>query len=121
MNERILRNAHSGVKKLPVKEPTKPVGFDLETVKRTDVWESRKPDEEEVQTFHARPVPTAIFKGPTVSHKKHINLLSVKSQWTYGPALLPWSIHLLTALSWLLKVYFAQKICKGGASASNIL
>ena len=62
-----MKNAHLGVKKVPPKELTKPIGFDLEMNKRTEVWSSHKQDEEEPEPFHARPVPAAILKGPTVS------------------------------------------------------
>ena len=67
LNEKVLKNAHLGVKKVPTKELTKPVGFDLETDRRNEVWSQYKQDEEEPEPFHARPVPTAILKGPTVS------------------------------------------------------
>ena len=60
------------MKKVPAKELTKPVGFDLETNKRNEVWASHKQEDEEPEPFHARPVPSAIFKGPTVSKLFHV-------------------------------------------------
>lgn len=66
VNEKVLKNAHLGVKKVPPKELTKPIGFDLEMNKRTEVWSSHEQDEEP-EPFHARPFPAAILKGPTVS------------------------------------------------------
>ena len=60
------------MKKVPAKELTKPVGFDLETNKRNEVWASHKQEDEEPEPFHARPVPSAIFKGPTVSNLFHV-------------------------------------------------
>ena len=77
-----MKNSHLGVKKVPAKELTKPVGFDLETNKRNEVWASHKQEDEEPEPFLARPVPSAIFKGPTVSKLFHVAPISTGSLFT---------------------------------------
>ncbi|XP_077785581.1 targeting protein for Xklp2 isoform X1 [Podarcis muralis] len=63
LNPRILEGTPVLPKKPPVKEPTKPVGFDLEIEKRIQERESKKKHQEEEHfQFHSRPCPTKILE-----------------------------------------------------------
>uniref|UniRef100_A0A8D0KL01 TPX2 microtubule nucleation factor n=1 Tax=Salvator merianae TaxID=96440 RepID=A0A8D0KL01_SALMN len=63
LNPRILEGAPILPKKPPVKEPTKPVGFNLEIEKRIQERGSKKPqEEEETFQFRSRPCPTNILE-----------------------------------------------------------
>ncbi|XP_061486811.1 targeting protein for Xklp2 isoform X2 [Rhineura floridana] len=63
LNPRILEGGPILPKKPPVKEPTKPVGFDFEIEKRIQEREGKKPQEEEDHfQFHSRPCPTRILE-----------------------------------------------------------
>lgn len=67
LNPRILEGGLSLPKKLPAKEPTKPIGFDLEIEKRIQERESKKPPETEHFEFHSRPCPTKILEDVVVN------------------------------------------------------
>lgn len=67
VNRRILEGGPVLPKKPPVKEPTKPVGFDLEIEKRIQERESKKPEEEEEHyEFRSRPCPMKILEDVVV-------------------------------------------------------
>ncbi|XP_064640466.1 targeting protein for Xklp2-A-like [Lineus longissimus] len=61
INQSIFDNPNQGVHKVPTKQPTVPIVFDLGTDKR--VQERPKHDDEEKYEFHAQPVPKKILKG----------------------------------------------------------
>ena len=61
-----MSNSNLGVKPVAAKEPTVPVGFDLETERRRDIGDNSMEDEEKYE-FHARPVPKSVL-NPAVSH-----------------------------------------------------
>ncbi|KAL8179764.1 UNVERIFIED_CONTAM: hypothetical protein K2H54_072465 [Gekko kuhli] len=67
LNPRILEAGPILPKKPPVKEPTKPIGFDLEIEKRIQERESRKPQTEEHFEFHSKPCPTRILEEVVAS------------------------------------------------------
>ncbi|XP_008049756.2 targeting protein for Xklp2-like, partial [Carlito syrichta] len=62
LDPRILEGGPILPKKPPVKPPTQPIGFDLETEKRIQERESKKKLEEEHFEFHSRPCPTKILE-----------------------------------------------------------
>ena len=62
-----------GITKVQPKELTTAAGFELETEKRKEAWEGRKPEEEEKFEFHARPAPKAILEKPAVSTYLHLS------------------------------------------------
>ncbi|XP_041061093.1 targeting protein for Xklp2 isoform X1 [Carcharodon carcharias] len=63
VNPRLLEGGAILPKKPLVKEPTKPIGFDLEIEKRIrEREENRKPEEMEDHSFHSRPCPTRILE-----------------------------------------------------------
>ncbi|KAH0619312.1 hypothetical protein JD844_019299 [Phrynosoma platyrhinos] len=62
LNHRILEGAPLLPKKLPVKELTKPIGFNLEIEKRIQDRENKKPQEEERYEFHSKPCPVKILE-----------------------------------------------------------
>ncbi|KFQ98790.1 Targeting protein for Xklp2, partial [Opisthocomus hoazin] len=67
-------------KKPPVKEPTQPIGFELETEKRIQERESKKQQEEERFEFHSRPCPTKILEDVVgVPEKKVLPVTVPKS------------------------------------------
>ncbi|XP_072917653.1 targeting protein for Xklp2 isoform X1 [Hemitrygon akajei] len=62
VNTKILEGGPILPKKPHVKEPTKPIGFDLEIEKRIrEREENRKHEEVEAYTFHSRPCPSKIL------------------------------------------------------------
>ncbi|XP_075703069.1 targeting protein for Xklp2 isoform X1 [Rhinoderma darwinii] len=63
LNVKILEGGHIPPKKPPVKEPTKPIGFNLEIDKRVQQREKKVEEEEEAFTFHSRPCPSNILTG----------------------------------------------------------
>jgi hypothetical protein len=65
INQSIFQNPNQGVHKVPSKEPTVPIEFDLSTDNRPQ--ERVRQDEEEKYEFHAQPVPKNILKGVMVS------------------------------------------------------
>ncbi|XP_060119605.1 targeting protein for Xklp2-like [Heteronotia binoei] len=80
LNPRILQAGPILPKKPPVKEPTKPVGFELEIEKRIQERESKKTQEEEPFEFHSRPCPTKILEEVVgVPEKKALPLTVPKS------------------------------------------
>ncbi|KAJ6655887.1 hypothetical protein lerEdw1_004657 [Lerista edwardsae] len=81
LNPRILEGGPVLPKKPPVKEPTKPVGFDLETEKRNQERESQKPPEEEEHfEFRSRPCPMKILEAVVgVPEKKPLPVTIPKS------------------------------------------
>ncbi|ETE58656.1 hypothetical protein L345_15622, partial [Ophiophagus hannah] len=80
LNHRILEGGPLLPKKPPMKELTKPVGFNLEIEKRIQERETKKVQEEEPFEFHSRPCPTRIledvpkFKAHPLPQFDHINL-----------------------------------------------
>uniref|UniRef100_A0A452ILF4 Uncharacterized protein n=1 Tax=Gopherus agassizii TaxID=38772 RepID=A0A452ILF4_9SAUR len=62
LNPRIIEGGPILPKKPPVKEPTQPIGFDLEIEKRIQERESKKQQEEEHYEFHSRPCPAKILE-----------------------------------------------------------
>ncbi|KAM4604557.1 targeting protein for Xklp2 isoform 2-T2 [Discoglossus pictus] len=60
VDARILEGGPVPLKKPPVKEPTKAIGFDLEIEKRLQQRE-KKEEEEETYTFHSRPCPSKML------------------------------------------------------------
>ncbi|KAF7248685.1 Targeting protein for Xklp2-B [Varanus komodoensis] len=79
LNPRILEGGPILPKKPPVKEPTKPIGFNLETEKRIQERENKKPQEESF-TFHSRPCPTKILEDVVgVPEKKLLPITVPKS------------------------------------------
>ncbi|XP_051489326.1 targeting protein for Xklp2 isoform X2 [Apus apus] len=67
-------------KKLPVKELTQPIGFQLEVEKRIQERESKKQQEEEHFEFHSRPCPTKILEDVVgVPEKKPLPVTVPKS------------------------------------------
>uniref|UniRef100_A0A8D0HVC5 TPX2 microtubule nucleation factor n=1 Tax=Sphenodon punctatus TaxID=8508 RepID=A0A8D0HVC5_SPHPU len=80
LNPRILASGPILPKKPPVKEPTQPIGFDLEIEKRIHERESKKQPEEENFEFHSRPCPTKILEDVVgVPEKKTLPLTVPKS------------------------------------------
>ncbi|XP_014670930.1 PREDICTED: targeting protein for Xklp2 homolog isoform X3 [Priapulus caudatus] len=63
LNPKMFQSSVMGIKKVPRKEVTEPVGFDLETERRMQAWESKKVEEAGAYEFHANPVPVAILHG----------------------------------------------------------
>ncbi|XP_069607111.1 targeting protein for Xklp2 isoform X2 [Ranitomeya imitator] len=61
LNTKILEGGPLLPKKPPVKEPTKPVGFNLEIEKRLQQREKKNGEEEEPFTFHSKPCPSRIL------------------------------------------------------------
>ncbi|KAM9296567.1 targeting protein for Xklp2 [Gastrophryne carolinensis] len=61
LNPKILEGGPLLPKKPPVKEPTKPIGFNLEIEKRIQQREKKDDESEESFTFHSRPCPTKIL------------------------------------------------------------
>ncbi|XP_074776226.1 targeting protein for Xklp2 isoform X2 [Athene noctua] len=67
-------------KKIPVKELTQPIGFELEVEKRIQERESKKQQEEEHFEFHSRPCPTKILEDVVgVPEKKVLPVTVPKS------------------------------------------
>ncbi|XP_007903342.2 targeting protein for Xklp2 isoform X1 [Callorhinchus milii] len=63
LNPRILEGGPIVPKKPPVKEPTEPIGFRLETDNRIRKREeNRKPEDQEQYLFHPRPCPIRILE-----------------------------------------------------------
>ncbi|XP_074013299.1 targeting protein for Xklp2 isoform X2 [Numenius arquata] len=62
LNHKIFEGGPLLPKKLPVKELTQPVGFELEIEKRIQERDSKKQQEEEHFEFHSRPCPTKILE-----------------------------------------------------------
>ncbi|KAG9474637.1 hypothetical protein GDO78_004768 [Eleutherodactylus coqui] len=60
LNTKMLEGGPVLLKKPPVKEPTKPIGFNLEIEKRIQQRE-KKDGEEEAFTFHSKPCPSKIL------------------------------------------------------------
>ncbi|XP_077192163.1 targeting protein for Xklp2 isoform X2 [Paroedura picta] len=80
LNPRILEGGPILPRKPPVKEPTKPIGFDLEIEKRIQERESKKQPEKEHFEFHSRPCPTKILEEVVgVPEKKPIPVTVPKS------------------------------------------
>uniref|UniRef100_A0A8C8S7S2 TPX2 microtubule nucleation factor n=1 Tax=Pelusios castaneus TaxID=367368 RepID=A0A8C8S7S2_9SAUR len=80
LNPRITEGGPILPKKPPVKEPTKPIGFDLEIEKRIQERESKKQPEEERFEFHSRPCPANILENVVgVPEKKPIPVTVPKS------------------------------------------
>ncbi|KAM3921534.1 targeting protein for Xklp2 [Leptodactylus fuscus] len=61
LNTKIFEGGPILPKKPPVKEPTKPVGFNLEIEKRLQQREKKDDEEEEQFTFHSKPCPSKIL------------------------------------------------------------
>ncbi|XP_008121091.2 targeting protein for Xklp2 isoform X7 [Anolis carolinensis] len=73
LNHRILEGGPLLPKKPPTKEPTKPIGFNLEIEKRIQDRENKKPQEEEHYEFHSRPCPIKILEDVVgVPEKKQV-------------------------------------------------
>nr|E2RYF8.1 RecName: Full=Targeting protein for Xklp2 homolog; Short=TPX2 homolog; AltName: Full=Microtubule-associated protein TPX2 homolog [Patiria pectinifera]BAJ24842.1 microtubule-associated protein homolog-like [Patiria pectinifera] len=64
VDPRVMSNIAVGVKTVHHKEPTKPIGFDLEIEKRLLERETNKVQTEERYEFRARPLPAKILAGP---------------------------------------------------------
>ncbi|XP_072370605.1 targeting protein for Xklp2 isoform X1 [Scyliorhinus torazame] len=81
INPRLLEGGPILPKKPLVKEPTKPIGFDLEIEKRIrGREENRKPEEIEDHCFHSRPCPTRILEDVVgVPEKRLIPITMPKS------------------------------------------
>ncbi|XP_054836855.1 targeting protein for Xklp2 isoform X2 [Eublepharis macularius] len=80
LNPRILEAGPILPKKPPVKEPTKPIGFDLEIEKRIQERESKKPQEKEHFEFHSKPCPIRILEEVVgVPEKKPLPITVPKS------------------------------------------
>ncbi|XP_039219792.1 targeting protein for Xklp2 isoform X2 [Crotalus tigris] len=80
LNHRILQGGPLLPKKPPVKEPTKPIGFNLEMEKRIQERETKKVQEEEPFEFHSRPCPTKILEDVVgVPEKKQLPITVPKS------------------------------------------
>ncbi|XP_066480838.1 targeting protein for Xklp2 [Tiliqua scincoides] len=81
LNPRILEGGPVLPKKPPVKEPTKPIGFDLEIEKRIQERESKRPQEEEERfEFRSRPCPMKILEDVVgVPEKKPLPITIPKS------------------------------------------
>nr|XP_056700904.1 targeting protein for Xklp2 [Euleptes europaea] len=80
LNPRILEAGPILPKKPPVKESTKPIGFDLEIEKRIQERESKKPQEKEHFEFHSRPCPARILEEVVgVPEKKPLPITVPKS------------------------------------------
>ncbi|XP_015261135.1 PREDICTED: targeting protein for Xklp2 [Gekko japonicus] len=80
LDPRILEAGPILPKRPPAKEPTKPIGFDLEIEKRIQERESRKPQAEEPFEFHSRPCPTRILEEVVgVPEKKPLPITIPKS------------------------------------------
>ncbi|XP_075032659.1 targeting protein for Xklp2 isoform X2 [Mixophyes fleayi] len=61
LNMKMLEGAAIPPKKPHVKEPTKPIGFNLEIEKRIQQREKKDAEEEEAFIFHSKPCPTKIL------------------------------------------------------------
>ncbi|XP_063815177.1 targeting protein for Xklp2 isoform X2 [Pseudophryne corroboree] len=61
LNTKMLEGGHILPKKSHVKEPTIPIGFNLEIEKRIQQREKKDEEEEETFTFHSKPCPTKIL------------------------------------------------------------
>ncbi|XP_042321815.1 targeting protein for Xklp2 isoform X2 [Sceloporus undulatus] len=80
LNHRILEDAPLLPKKLPMKELTKPIGFNLEIEKRIQDRENKKPEEEEHYEFHSKPCPIRILEDVVgVPEKKQLPITVPKS------------------------------------------
>ncbi|XP_039354472.1 targeting protein for Xklp2 isoform X2 [Mauremys reevesii] len=80
LNPRIIEGGPILPKKPPVKEPTQPIGFDLEIEKRIQERESKKQQEEEHYEFHSRPCPAKILEDVVgVPEKKPLPVTVPKS------------------------------------------
>ncbi|XP_059836380.1 targeting protein for Xklp2 isoform X2 [Hypanus sabinus] len=81
LNTKILEGGPILPKKPHVKEPTKPIGFDLEIEKRIrEREENRKHEEVEDYTFHSRPCPSKILDDVVgVPEKKTLPITLPKS------------------------------------------
>uniref|UniRef100_A0A8C6V738 TPX2 microtubule nucleation factor n=1 Tax=Naja naja TaxID=35670 RepID=A0A8C6V738_NAJNA len=80
LNYRILECGPLLPKKPPMKELTKPIGFNLEIEKRIQERESKKVQEEEPFEFHSRPCPTRILEDVVgVPEKKKLPITVPKS------------------------------------------
>uniref|UniRef100_A0A8C3IVY2 TPX2 microtubule nucleation factor n=1 Tax=Chrysemys picta bellii TaxID=8478 RepID=A0A8C3IVY2_CHRPI len=80
LNPRIIEGGPILPKKPPVKEPTQPIGFDLEIEKRIQERESKKQKEEEHFEFHSRPCPAKILEDIVgVPEKKPLPVTVPKS------------------------------------------
>ncbi|XP_068120194.1 targeting protein for Xklp2 isoform X2 [Hyperolius riggenbachi] len=79
LNPRILEGGPILPKKPAVKEPTRPIGFNLEIEKRIQQRE-KKEEEEETFTFHSRPCPSKILSDVVgVPLKKELPLTVAQS------------------------------------------
>ncbi|XP_055473955.1 targeting protein for Xklp2 isoform X1 [Psammomys obesus] len=80
LDARIFESGPILPKRLPVKPPTQPIGFDLEIEKRIQEREAKKKSEEEHFEFHSRPCPTKILEDVVgVPEKKVIPATVPKS------------------------------------------
>ncbi|XP_051887245.1 targeting protein for Xklp2 isoform X2 [Pristis pectinata] len=80
VNPRILEGGPVLPKKPPVKEPTKPIGFDLEIEKRIREREENRKPEVEDHSFHSRPCPSRILDDVVgVPEKKTLPITMPKS------------------------------------------
>uniref|UniRef100_UPI00398E4CDD targeting protein for Xklp2 n=1 Tax=Pristiophorus japonicus TaxID=55135 RepID=UPI00398E4CDD len=81
VNSRILEGGPLLPKKRQVKEPTQPIGFDLEIEKRIrEREENRKPEPEDDYKFHSRPCPTRILEDVVgVPEKRQLPITMPKS------------------------------------------
>ncbi|XP_075756979.1 targeting protein for Xklp2 isoform X2 [Pelodiscus sinensis] len=80
LNPRILEGGPILPNKPPVKEPTQPVGFDLEIEKRIQERESKKQQQEEHFEFRSRPCPAKILEDVVgVPEKKPLPITVPKS------------------------------------------
>ncbi|NXI56980.1 TPX2B protein, partial [Chloroceryle aenea] len=80
LNHKIFEGGPLLPKKLPVKELTQPIGFELEIEKRIQERESKKQQEEEHFEFHSRPCPTKILEDVVgVPEKKILPVTVPKS------------------------------------------
>ncbi|NXS08585.1 TPX2 protein, partial [Neodrepanis coruscans] len=80
LNPKIFEGGPILPKKPPVKELTRPIGFDLETEKRIHERETKKQQEEDRFEFHSRPCPTKILEDVVgVPEKKALPVTVPKS------------------------------------------
>ncbi|XP_016158800.1 PREDICTED: targeting protein for Xklp2 isoform X2 [Ficedula albicollis] len=80
VNYKIFEGGPLLPKKLPAKELTQPIGFQLEIEKRIQERESKKQQEEERYEFHSRPCPTKILEDVVgVPEKKALPVTVPKS------------------------------------------
>lgn len=70
VNQKILQNPATGVRKVPSKPTTQVEEFNLEGLKRNQNKSIEK--KEEKYEFHAQPVPKDILEGPVVGFCKYV-------------------------------------------------